>query len=156
MPGITENRSDDRAKGAFISKYLIGKMGYSIDDIGIIQAPADIKVTKGGKTTYYEIKSTIQEEKYFGAATITEWRAALEHPDNYYFVVVIEKEKLEDFNFLIFTPDEFLEYSTIPPFKVYFNINLTDLNKKTNHKTAIGATRENLRKLIEYYDSIKD
>ncbi len=94
MSGITENRSDKRAINLFIEETLIKTWGIPRECIKVTKTPADITVTeKDGKITYYEIKSTTKDNKYFGAATITERRAALEHPDNYYFVVIVEKEK---------------------------------------------------------------
>src|SRR5437773_12401683 len=44
---------------------------------GITGSPADITATKGGETFYFEVKFTRQGASYFGAATLTEWDAAL-------------------------------------------------------------------------------
>ena len=154
MP-ITQNRSDSRAIELFINKTLVESWGIPRECIEPIKAPADIKVTgKDGEITYYEIKSTTKDDKYFGAATITEWRAALEHPDNYYFVVIVEKEKDEDCVAAIYKPKDFIKFATIPPFKVNFNIDLSDATKVMNHKTAKVCTFEKLKQMIEFYEKL--
>lgn len=155
MSGITENRSDKRAIELFIEETLIKTWGIPRECIKVTKTPADITVTeKDGKITYYEIKSTTKDNKYFGAATITEWRAALEHPDNYYFVVIVEKEKNEDCRAAIYKPKDFIRFATIPPFKVNFNIDLSDATKVMKHKTAKECTFEKLEKMIEFYDKL--
>ena len=149
----TTNRSDERAKEYFI-EYLVTHKNFSIDDIEVRKTPADIVAKKNGETYYYEIKSTVKDKVYFGAATISEWRAALNENLNYFFVVIKEEEEFEDFKMGIFTPEEFLEYSTIPPFKVNFHIDMDDLDNKPKHKTAVKASKKVLKDLINAYDSL--
>ena len=57
----------------------------------------------------------------FGAATLTEWAAAIANPRRYLFVLAIEKEE-EGYDFYVISPKDFMKYTYIPPFKVDFNI----------------------------------
>ena len=50
---------------------------------------------------------TRHEDRYFGAATQTEWRQAFKDPAHFRFVVVIADEKDENFRFIEYTPAEF-------------------------------------------------
>ena len=52
---------------------------------------------------------------------------------------------------------EFMEFSTIPPFKVYFNIDFTGKQRKrsSGKKKAISLTEENFRQLDESYKALK-
>jgi hypothetical protein len=55
------------------------------------------------------------------------------------------------------TSAEFMEFSTIPPFKVYFNIDFTGKPKKKSkrEKKSISLTEENFRRLNESYNALK-
>ena len=117
---IMSNKSDIRAKEAF-RQHLVENQGY--DTAEIVSAPADIKAVKDNETWYFEIKKTTKR-KYFGAATETEWKQAFADPDHYRFVVALTDEKEENFEWFVYTPMELLQVSTIPPFKINFNINL--------------------------------
>ena len=114
------NKSDIRAKEAFC-QHLVENQGF--DTAEIVSAPADIKAVKDNETWYFEIKKTTKH-KYFGAATETEWKQAFADPDHYRFVVALTDEKEENFEWFVYTPMELLQVSTIPPFKINFNINL--------------------------------
>jgi hypothetical protein len=78
---------------------------------------------KDNETWYFEIKKTTKR-KYFGAATETEWKQAFADPDHYRFVVALTDETEEHFEWFVYTPMQMLQVSTIPPFKINFNINL--------------------------------
>lgn len=117
------NKSDVKAKAAFVNELLLR----GFDDARVTASPADIVAQKDGTTWFFEIKKTSHKDKYFGAATLTEWVQALKDPDHFRFVVAIEDGS--DFTFIEYTPDEFMEFSTIPPFKVYFNIDFSSKNK---------------------------
>ena len=117
---IMSNKSDIRAKEAF-RQHLVENQGFDTADI--VSAPADIKAVKDNETWYFEIKKTTKH-KYFGAATETEWKQAFADPDHYRFVVALTDEKEESFEWFVYTPMELLQVSTIPPFKINFNINL--------------------------------
>ena len=55
-----------------------------------------------------------------------------------------------EFEFIEYTPEQFLQYSYIPPFKVYFNIDFTNENKKKKHP----LTREEVKLMKEFYEKI--
>lgn len=61
------------------------------------------------------------------------------------------------FEFRQYTPDEFLEFSTIPPFKVYFSVPLSSEEKKKKPKriNSIGATRNIIKELIKNYNNLR-
>ena len=145
-------KSDVKAKLTY-KKYL--------EDIGfcnvrITASPADITAEKDEKKYYFEIKMTKQVNSYFGAATMTEWKEAIRNPNTFKFVIAKTDENEENFEFIEFTPDEFLKYSTIPPFKVYFNINLNDNNKVSKRNKALQATKEILEEFISFFETSKD
>jgi len=148
----TNKKSDVKAKLAY-KKYL--------EDIGfcnvrITASPADITAEKDEKKYYFEIKMTKQANSYFGAATMTEWKEAIRNPDTFKFVIAKTDDNEENFEFIEFTPDEFLKYSTIPPFKVYFNIDLNDNYKVSKRNKALQATKEILEEFISFFETSKD
>jgi Holliday junction resolvase len=144
-------KSDIEAKEAF-KKVLESKKEY--DSIEITGSPADITAIKNGLKYYFEIKFTRQEESYFGAATITEWTAALENPDRFLFVIAQKKEDLWEFK--EYTPKEFMEFNTVPPFKTYFNISLNgSVKSKKKRGKSILLTEERIKKMIEFMKELK-
>lgn len=112
---LVNRRNDVDAKHAFIEA-LEGR-GFSAKVTG---SPADIPATKSGETYYFEIKFTNQASKYFGAATLTGWEAAFREPTHYSFVTAPRSD--DGWVFHEYTPDEFTALSTIPPFKIFFQI----------------------------------
>lgn len=150
---MSNPKSDVNAKQAY--KAHLEELGYT--NVRITNAPADIVAMKGGEEFYFEIKFTLKTEKYFGAATLTEWEAALKAPDRYRFVVARPVETGWRFN--EFTPEQFLELSEIPPFKIFFRINLKETqsgNKTDIRKSeAVKLTLENLKKMIEFRAALK-
>ena len=146
-------KSDIPAKQAFIEKLLAE--GY--DTAEVKARPADIIATRGGVTWYYEIKLTDHEDKCFGAATLTEWEQAFKTPETYRFVIAIRKPD-QSFEFRIFTPSEFMQFSTIPPFKVYFNIALDGRKpQKTGGKqSAISLTEANFQEMNTLFKRMKE
>ena len=145
-------KSDVKAKEEF-TKILISR-GYS--NVRIVKAPADIIATKNGENYFFEIKKTSATKEYFGAATLTEWRAAYSNPNNYFFIIA--QETIRGFNFIEYTPDEFEKFSSIPPFKIFFNIPLDGNNKveaKRKNKSAIQFKREKLLKLDKLFSTLK-
>jgi len=101
-------------------------------------------------------KKTSAAKEYFGAATLTEWRAACANPNNYFFVIA--QETIAGFNFIEYTPTEFEKFSSIPPFKIFFNVPLNGARKvevKRQNKTAIQFTDKKLRKLDEVFSTFK-
>jgi Holliday junction resolvase len=145
-------KSDVKAKKAYI-EYL-NKKGYT--NCRIEASPADVIAEKNGQTFYFEIKKTTKTDNYFGAATLTEWAQAIKTPDHYRFVIAKTDETEEEFSFIELTPAEMMEYSTIPPFKVYFNIDLNNDKGSRKRRSAIQLTIERIEKLIKAYESLRD
>ena len=129
----TNTKSDVSAKAAFVKE--LENRGFKAE---VVQAPADIRADKDGQTWYFEIKMTRHNDRYFGAATMTEWKQALTDPDHYRFVIAIDLGE-GNWKFIEYTPAEFMEFSTIPPFKVYFNIDFTGKrsSKASNKSKAV-------------------
>ena len=147
---MTNKKSDVAAKVAY--KNMLNAKGFKAEVTG---SPADITAEKDGKTWYFEIKMTHQTARYFGAATQTEWGQALKDPEHFRFVVAIADETDENFEFKEYTPAEFMEFSTIPPFKVYFNIDFTGKPKKsTRERKSIPLTKENFQHMDECYNNL--
>lgn len=145
---MINKKSDVKAKAAFV-KHLLDN-GF---EAAVVSKPADIVATKDGETWYFEIKMTKRTDVYFGAATLTEWKQAVTDPDHFRFVVAKTNEEESEFEFLEYTPEEFMKFSTIPPFKVYFNINFDGTVRKTKKATAL--TNENLAIMSECFDKIR-
>ena len=143
-------KSDITAKEAYMKE--LKKKGFSAD---ITKAPADITAEKDGQLWYFEIKKTAQTDKYFGAATMTEWKQALEDPAHYRFVIAIDLGE-DKWSFKEYTPAEFMEFSTIPPFKVYFNIDFSNNGKKSKKgkSNAVKMSQDNFSKLTNTYEQL--
>ena len=153
---MAQKKKTDRP-GIIASMKHLSDIGYV--DVENIHHPADLRATKDGETYWFEVKYTESVDKAFGAATMTEWQCALEHPEHFFFLIA-NKPDGEDadtewkFDFII--PSDFMPYSTIPPFKVYFNYPLQGIGKVPERKSAIPATEENLRSLIKVLDDLRD
>lgn len=148
---MPNKKSDVKAKSVFVK--LLQERGF---EAAVVSSPADIKATKNGQTWFFEIKMTKRSNVYFGAATLTEWRQALADPEHFRFVVAKTNEAEEEFEFIEFTPEEFLEYSTVPPFKFFFNVNLKDTGKKRRGDKAVQLTKENFEVMDRCYGEIKN
>jgi len=148
---MINKKSDVAAKNAYVSK--LTAIGY---DAHVTGAPADITATKDGETWYFEIKMTRHEDRYFGAATLTEWRQAFRDPMHFRFVVAISDDTDSVFKFIEYTPDEFMSFSTIPPFKIFFNIDFAGKPKKVSRigKKATPLSLDNFRLLDACYEKL--
>ena len=150
---MANKKSDVAAKQAYVDK-LNGE-GYQAR---VAASPADIIAEKGGEKWYFEIKMTHQTDRYFGAATLTEWECAFRDPEHYRFVVVIADEADEHYQFIEYTPAEFMAFSTIPPFKVYFNIDFTGKTgkkkKSTKERKSIPLTEKNFQKMNDCFNGL--
>ena len=135
-------KSDKDAKEAYIEK--LQSEGYS--NIKVISKPADIIASKDGQDFYFEIKKTERKDIYFGAATLTEWVAAIDNTNNYFFVIAIKLSK-NKWKFEQYTPHQFMEYSSIPPFKFYFIVPISEKEKSKKRKKS----RRNVSSEIIYY-----
>ena len=147
---MTNKKSDVPAKAAFV-KELINR-GY---DAQVTKAPADIKAIKDGQVWYFEIKMTEKAECYFGASTYTEWKQAFEDPDHFRFVVAIDLGD-DKWKFVEYTPEELMQFSTIPPFKINFTVNANDKEDKPNRRsTTIRLSLDNFAILVRAFDKLK-
>ncbi len=128
-------KTDKYAKYAFCM--YLRTNGYK--DVRIINSPVDIKAKMDKKTWWFEIKKT-GKDKYFGATTLTELEKASQcknsRLENFRFVIAKEKKISENsytYNFTVLTLEEFLSKEdfnpSIPPFKVYFNVDLKSYKK---------------------------
>lgn len=146
-------KSDVDAKRVFCEKLM--EQGYQSAEP--IAQPADIVATKDGETWYYEIKLTEHTDKYFGAATLTEWEQAFKTPDRFRFVIAIRHHD-GNYEFREYTPAEFMEFSTIPPFKVYFNIRLDgkQSQKSNSKRTAIQLSHQNFKEMNTLFQKLKE
>ena len=148
----SNNKSDVKAKAQYVERFKSN--GYS--NPTIIASPADITAEKNGYTWYFEIKKTSRKKKYFGAATLTEWIQALKDPDHFRFVVARETTE-GTFAFSEYTPSEFMEVSSIPPFKVFFNIDFRKTTQTSPRKSrAIKVTEERLHYLSKVFSDLKN
>lgn len=148
---MANKKSDVKAKAEFV-KVLNGR-GF---EAKVVSSPADIMAVKDGHTWYYEIKMTKKAENYFGAASLTEWKQAFADPEHFRFVIAKTNEEESEFEFIEYTPEEFMSFSTVPPFKVYFNINLDRRVRKARKAKKVGAlTKENLEAMSECFKRIR-
>ena len=123
----TKFKSDKDAKASFVQH--LEENGFT--DVQIVKAPSDIIAKKNGIQWYFEIKMTTHRDKYFGAATFTEWEQAFKTPETYRFVIAIKDEaQATGFEFIELPPEEMMQHSTIPPCKVYFNIDIPAIKGK--------------------------
>jgi len=143
-------KSDFEAKATY--KRYLEEQGFT--DVKIIGSPSDIVAFKNNEKYYFEIKMTKQIDKYFGAATITEWKTALSNPNNFKFVIAATNDDEKRYNFKEYSPEEFMKYSTVPPFKVNFNVNLKDDSKVSNRRKAIQASEKILLKIIKIFEEL--
>lgn len=129
-----------------IKKVLEGKFE-TIERNG---AKSDLKaVNENGEVFYYEIKST-RKNPYFGSASFSEWKLALENPESYFFIVAYFNDGC--FDFFQFSPKEFLSYSTIPPIKVYFNLDIDNPQKKKKPRTALPLSVKAFKRLGKAFE----
>ena len=145
-------KSDVAAKAAF--KRHLEERGF--EDVRVVSAPADIVAKRDGAIFYFELKLTAKTGGYFGAATITEWEAALNNPSRFRFVVARQFDYA--WHFREYSPEEFIQFSDIPPFKVYFRVppdGAMAAVKRGNHRRAVKATLKNLRCLIQFRAELK-
>ena len=156
----TKFKSDKDAKAAFV-QHLV-ENGFT--DVQIVQAPSDIIAKKDGVQWYFEIKMTTHHDKYFGAATFTEWEQAFKTPATYRFVIAVKTpECLTGFEFLELTPEEMMQHSTIPPCKVYFNLDIPAIKSQTvvkkrkydRESKAIKLTPESFAIVSEAFNKLK-
>lgn len=146
------NRRDDRpAKLAFCEE--LRSRGYS--DPRVCASPADVIAEKDGVDWYFEIKFTDKQKTYFGAATLTEWAAAARYPDRFKFVIAYRNG--ESWIFDEYTPIEFMAFSYVPPYKVYFSVPLNKqaARSKTANTKRIYMTKRRLALLTQQFEELR-
>lgn len=149
---LPENlKSDVAAKEAFRDE--LRRRGF---EARITAVPADITATKNGETFYFEVKFTRQSSKYFGAATLTEWEAALQNEDRFTFVVAFSRDN--EWAFHEYTPNEFMAMSYVPPFKVFFNVAVGGdrVVASRGSSGAVSLTRGRLKMLSDLFSRFRN
>ncbi len=118
-------------------------------------SPADIVAEKNGVVWHFEIKCTRKKDKYFGAATLTEWIQAAKDPRHFLFVVACEDGG--SWSFQEYDPESFIEHSYIPPFKIYFNVAMKpgQVLKSKRESKSVRMTLERLQQMDELYRAFK-
>lgn len=144
-------RSDVAAKAAFC-RWLL-EHGYS--EARVAATPADVVATKDGHRWFFEVKFTRARTHCFGAATLTEWTAAANDPEHFRFVIAYERDGHWCFD--CYTPDEFMAFSSVPPFKVYFNIPLDGraAGTRSERSRKIHLTKARLKLLSGQFEELR-
>ena len=144
-------KSDIPAKAAFVRN--LKSKGF--DDIKTPRAPADITAFLQGKKYYFEIKYTKAIGNYFGAATLTEWEAALKHSRRFKFVIA--EERNGRWHFQEYTPKEFIRFSYVVPFKIYFNVPIGSgkASAPSNKSRRISLTPSRAREMMDFFAKLR-
>ena len=143
-------------EGVRAAKVWLQNEGYT--NVEQINHPVDLCANKGGRKFWIEVKYTGKEESYFGAATTTEWECALDNPNTFFFLIAKKPGGVEEnsfWDFELITPEEFIKYSTIVPFKIYFTLPLSRPRSPPNRRSAIQATEQNLRASINFLKTLR-
>ena len=110
---------------------------------------------ENGNIHYFVLKTTEKKKtkKYFGAITLTKWQCYLEHKDFFHILVFDDKIKEND-GVVEYSAEELMRESTIPPFKINFNI---DYKKEKNEKAtkSVRLTEERLHTLVKMFNELK-
>ncbi len=144
-------RSDVAAKRAFCG-WLV-EQGYS--DVAVAASPVDVIARKDGQAWLFEVKFTQAESTCFGAATLTEWVAAAKDAEHFRFVVAYERSGKWIFD--LYTPEQFMAFSSVPPFKVYFSVPLDGLaaRQRSTSSRRIYLTKARLRLLTTQFEELR-
>ena len=147
----TVDRDDRPAKDAFCAHLL----AQGFERAEIVGSPADILAFKDGVRWRFEVKYTKKSTSCFRAATLTEWVAAAEDPDHFRFVVAYRS--CEKWRFDSYTPEHFMEFSYVPPFKVYFTVPLNEgtPRPRTSKTRRIYMTKRRLQALTEQFQALR-
>lgn len=144
-------KSDVEAKAAFCS--WLRENGYV--EVRVSASPVDVVAKKDGEPWFFEVKFTQARTHCFGAATLTEWAAAAEDPEHFRFVIAYRREG--QWRFDRYTPEQFMAFSSVPPFKVYFNVPLDDrpARKPSELSKRIHLTRARLKLLAQQFAELR-
>jgi hypothetical protein len=148
---VPNRRSDVDAKAAFCEKLLCE--GFA--SAKVVRAPSDIAASKDGVRWLFELKYTEKQDVCFGAATLTEWAAAAHDPDHFRFVIAYRQKDVWRFD--RYTPEEFMAFSSVPPFKIYFSVPLNDRagRKRALRSRRIYLTKERLKLLTRHFEELR-
>jgi len=149
---FANSRDDREAKKAF-AEYLVRELRY--DEARITSRPVDVVGRLGADTFRFEIKYTKDPVRAFGAATITEWEAALDDEAHFRFVLAHRCDG--EWAFDLYTPEQFMTFSSIPPMKVYFHMRQphSSSRRARSGRSATVATRARIRELISTYRDLQ-
>lgn len=159
------------------AKWYLESLGYT--DVKIISVGSDIICQKDGITYRVEVKGADSENKgkragidnkYFGAATHTEIKQALENEDTYLWLFAFRADDRpenaynysEGWKFVIYTTDELIPYLTIPPMKYYIDLPALNASKPKQGKVSKEAksiknlTKDKIKNIIMTWDGMKD
>lgn len=145
---MAENaRNDKEAKAAFVAE--LRSRGY--ERVAVTRSPADISAYINGDLHLFEVKFTATERQtYFGAATLTEWEAAVSNEGKFWFVVA--RKSGGKWNFDEYTPSQFMEFSYIPPFKVFFHVPLvTQKTRSPDKSSRVRLTKSRIAMMLELF-----
>jgi hypothetical protein len=140
-------KSDVDAKAAFAEELV--RRGF--EDVRVTGSPADITAWQKGLIHYFEVKYTTQDSQYFGAATLTEWAAALAHEERFWFVVAARRG--DSWTFREYSPSEFMEFSYVPPFKIFCNVAVGagKAARARRGNKRVQLTRERIDQMVELF-----
>lgn len=150
-------KSDVPAKKAYAS--LLERAGFT--NVQIVASPSDIIAEKDGQQWFFEIKKTNHSDKCFGAATVTEWEQAIRTPERFRFIVAISDDGDETFTFREYTPSEFMAFSTVPPFKIYFNIDFSGKTRRParklgKRKAAVRLSGSLVHEMVDIFNRFRN
>ena len=157
-PANMAQKSKTDRPGILSSMKYLQELGY--DEVKNIHHPADLRAKKNGEVFWFEVKYTESRENAFGAATLTEWECALDNPDNFFFLIANKPGGVEDmeteWNHILVEPTDFMQFSTIPPAKIYFTFPLQGQSQKPKRRAStIEANSENLRLLLTFFEQMR-
>lgn len=162
---MSKNSIAEEARGAYINEKLIGYNSIKSSNEEELK-PGEYLEKSSSKCDliyrdkdshdlmFIEIKSTASTSgKCFGAITASEIECAIQHPNNYFFVICVKNDNVWSFD-IKYTIDELFndKLMTIPPIKFYFNLSTTEKISKVNAKfkaTTIVATKFIANKYLE-------
>ena len=105
-----------------LANIIISTGCFDKDSLLIGKGEADVIIKDNdGNEWDFEIKqSSWPKGKFFDAATLTQWYTWYKNQERYYFVFITGKKKDRRFTFV--KASDLMARSTIPPFKIYFNV----------------------------------
>lgn len=155
----------DKNAVAQCKKWLEETQHYS--SVEISHHPTDIiGVSKNGESTHVEVKMTGKDD-YFGAATMTEW-GVVSRKDSILKFVIARKDDTNKYGYRFYMIDAetFYEISTVPPFKINFNIKESDYSddkstlffnqKRKRRKGTIELNKSIVCLMGDIYELLKE